>query len=166
MSDKVFGKGNKLAKIMFIGEAPGAQEVKQGIPFVGKSGKTLDEWINQLRLTRDEVYITNLIKEKLPKNRNPTADEVKKYLPMLMGEIGQIDPQIIITLGLIPLNALLSNAVTLNSVVGSIQQLKIQGKDRLLMPLYHPAYINRAAEDKKAEMLDHVLYLRMVLDNV
>ena len=166
MTDRVYGKGSKLADIMFVGSAPGAQEIKHRHPLVGQAGKLLDKWLKELDLTRDDVFITNLIKEKLPKNRAPTSSEVTKYLPMLMKEVGEIDPKIIITLGTSPVSALTAISAPLDSIVGNIHQIKIQGKERLLMALYHPSYVSKSTKEKKAEMLDHLAYLKRVLANV
>src|SRR3989344_3568304 len=95
----VFGKGNPNAPILFIGEAPGEQEDKQGLPFVGAAGKQLDRLLHTIGLTLDDVYIANILKYRPPNNRNPTVDEIRRHTPYLIDQIKIINPRIIATLG-------------------------------------------------------------------
>jgi DNA polymerase len=99
MKKIVLGHGNKHAKIMLIGEAPGRQEIRQGRPFVGLAGKWLDKILKKNKIDRNKLYITNLIKVKLPNNRKPAEKEIKKWLPILKKEIKTIKPKIIVLLG-------------------------------------------------------------------
>jgi len=139
----VFGKGNPNAKIMFIGEAPGKKEDLQGEPFVGKAGKELDKLLNSIGLTLKDVYITNILKYRPPKNRNPSLNEIKTHTPYLIKQIQTIKPQIICTLGNYATKFALSGfkpenmnkikgITTLHGEVQEINNLKIY-------PLYHPA---------------------------
>ena len=95
----VFGKGNPRAKIMFIGEAPGANEDLQGVPFVGAAGKELDRLLHLIGLSLDEVYIANILKYRPPNNRNPSTEEIRRHTPYLIEQIAAIRPTIIATLG-------------------------------------------------------------------
>ncbi len=95
----VFGKGNPHAKIIFIGEAPGAQEDLQGIPFVGAAGKELDRLLRLINLSLDDVYIANILKYRPPNNRNPSSEEIRRHTPYLIEQIAAIQPRIIATLG-------------------------------------------------------------------
>lgn len=141
----VTGEGCAAAKIMMIGEAPGREEVEQARPFVGKAGKNLSEFLEVLQLRREDIFISNVVKFRPTKlsdrgsisNRTPTDEEVKKFLPYLIKEIEIINPQLIVTLGNTPLNALLGKGVTVGGVHGRIQAFG----ERKLYPLFHPASI-------------------------
>jgi len=95
----VLGHGNPKAKVMLIGEAPGAQEVKHGKPFVGPAGKWLDKILKKNKINREKLYITNVVKVKTPDNRRPTEKEIKQWLPILISEIKKVKPKIIVLLG-------------------------------------------------------------------
>ena len=142
-SNLVFGKGNPDAKILFIGEAPGAKEDELGVPFVGSAGRELDKLLNQIGLSLDEVYIANILKYRPPNNRNPSVDEIKRHSPFLMRQINIIKPNIICTLG---------NYATKFVLAGFKPEgmSKVQGIAKLhgssfvvnglvVVPLYHPA---------------------------
>ena len=130
---KVNGFGNKKARIMLIGEAPGKEEIKQGRPFVGLAGKWLDKILKKNRIDRKKLYITNLIKVKLPNNRKPTEKEIRKWLPKLKREIKKIKPKTIVLLGEAVTKAVMDKS--LNSVRGKI--IKID--DVNYLPTYHPS---------------------------
>jgi uracil-DNA glycosylase len=143
----VFGKGNPDASIMFIGEAPGAQEDEQGIPFVGSAGKELDKLLRSINLTLDDVYIANILKYRPPENRDPAIDEIYRHTPYLIEQIKIIKPKIICTLGNystkfvlaqfnIPNMKKISGITTLH---GQPNNLNIEGMDFMVIPLYHPA---------------------------
>ena len=100
----VIGEGSLDAKIMFIGEAPGLSEAQSGRPFVGRAGKFLDELLNSINLNREKVYITNIVKDRPPDNRDPRADEIKIYAPFLERQLTIIQPRIIATLGRFAMN--------------------------------------------------------------
>lgn len=136
----VFGDGNPDARIMIIGEAPGRNEDEGGKPFIGRAGKVLDEALNAARIDRSEIFITNVVKCRPPKNRKPTTLEagICKNL-LLFNQIKIIRPSIIITLGATPFEALLGKGYPISSYRGKVHQ--ILGID--LMPTFHPAYILR-----------------------
>jgi uracil-DNA glycosylase family 4 len=143
----VFGKGNIKADILFIGEAPGEKEDLEGIPFVGKAGKKLDELLNQINLKIEDVYIANILKCRPPKNRDPSIDEIKKCTPYLIEQIKIIRPKIIITLGNYSSKFVLSGFNVENmkkikgisDIHGQIVNLNIEGIDYKIVPIYHPA---------------------------
>ncbi len=132
------GSGNPNAKIVFIGEAPGFWEDKQGIPFVGRAGKLLDEMLEQISLKREDVFITNILKHRPPNNRDPLPNEIKACSPFLYRQLAIIKPKIIITLGRFAMNFFLPSAY-ISRVHGKIQEIDWFGNKILLFPLYHPA---------------------------
>lgn len=131
----VFSSGNSKAEIMFIGEAPGAQEDKTGEPFVGRAGKLFDKMLAAIDLDRNKVYITNVVKCRPPKNRNPKPDEIKKCLPCLLKQIAIVQPKIICALGKVAGNTLLQE----NNTLGSMRAKFYPFKNTLLMITYHPS---------------------------
>ena len=141
----VFGEGRVGAPVMMIGEAPGEQETLQGRPFVGKAGKNLDEFLAEAGMDRGELYVTNTVKFRPTKrsaagrvvNRPPTQEEVKLFLPFLMREIELVGPRCVITLGNVPLKALLGRG----AVIGESHGQWIEWNGRLLFPMYHPASV-------------------------
>ena len=138
----VIGQGNHSAKIMFIGEAPGANEDKTGIPFCGASGKFLDKLLNSAGIKREEVYIANLLKCRPPKNRGPISEELEVCTPYLERQIEAINPKVISPLGRYSMNFLMKK-FNLEDQIDLIS--KIHGKvfnienNIKLVPLYHPA---------------------------
>ncbi len=149
----VFGEGKLEPEIMMIGEAPGEMETLQGRPFVGKAGKNLDEFLQLSGLSRGEMYISNAVKFRPTKvsatgrlsNRPPTREEIKLSLPWLIREIDLVKPKRIVTLGNVPLKALLGQNMAIGKIHG--QWLSLNGVP--LYPLYHPASIiyNRSLND-------------------
>jgi DNA polymerase len=143
----VFGKGNPDASIMFIGEAPGAQEDEQGVPFVGAAGKELDKLLRSINLTLDDAYIANILKYRPPENRDPTVDEIYRHTPYLMEQIKIIRPKIICTLGNYSTKFVLAhfnipNMKSIGGITGlhgKVHHLTIDGMDFMVIPLYHPA---------------------------
>lgn len=140
----VFGEGDPEARLMFIGEAPGAEEDQQGEPFVGEAGQLLNRILNKMEISRQEVYITNVVKSRPPGNRNPTAGEIAACRPFLIKQIQAIRPQIIVTLGLVPTQALLESKAPLSRFRGKWQQWR----GIAVMPTFHPAYLLRSPQDK------------------
>jgi DNA polymerase len=130
----VFGSGDIDAKVCFIGEAPGKNEDLLGLPFVGASGKFLDQMLATVNLSRDKVYITNIVKYRPPNNRDPLPQEKAAFMEVLNKQIEIIDPKLIVTLGRHSMNCFFPNMV-ISSVHGKVQKLK----NRLLLPLFHPA---------------------------
>jgi uracil-DNA glycosylase family 4 len=135
----VFGVGNPDADLMFVGEAPGFREDKQGYPFVGQAGKLLDRLLGGIGLTRDDVYIANVLKCRPPGNRDPVADEIESCEPHLFRQIELIRPKIIGTLGNFATKLLSGKQTGITRVHGQEQHTTIGGSEVLLYPLYHPA---------------------------
>ena len=138
------GEGNPRARVMLIGEAPGAEEAKTGRPFVGRAGRLLEEMLESISLSREEVYITNILKDRPPGNRDPRVEEIERYAPFLDRQIAVIQPEIFVTLGRFAMNYLLEHYDRPESgLIGELQgqEITIQeiyGKVTLI-PLYHPA---------------------------
>jgi DNA polymerase len=135
----VFGAGNPHADLMFVGEAPGFHEDKQGIPFVGQAGKLLDRLLAGVGLWRDDVYIANVLKCRPPGNRDPQQDEIESCEPHLFRQIELIEPKMIATLGNFATKLLSGRPLGITRVHGQEQPLTIAGRSVLLYPLYHPA---------------------------
>lgn len=141
----VLGVGNPNADIVFIGEAPGKTEDEQGEPFVGASGKFLNEMLAMIDLKREDIYITNIVKYRPPDNRDPTPDEKKTFLPYLQSQLEVIKPKVVITLGRHSLNCFLPD-LQISKVHGQPKRVKLSLKQNsddvlevVIMPLYHPA---------------------------
>lgn len=142
----VFGVGSPTARLMFIGEAPGADEDRTGIPFVGRAGQLLTDMITKgMGLTRDEVYIANVLKSRPPENRNPLPDEVVNCLPYLKRQIAIIRPEFICMLGKVAASALLETALPLGRLRGRWH--RFCGIPAIVT--YHPAYLLRNPAGKK-----------------
>lgn len=141
----VFGVGNPNADLMFIGEAPGRDEDLQGEPFVGRAGQLLTDIIKAMKLTRDDVYIANVVKCRPPENRNPEPDEMDACRPYLRQQVELIQPKVIVTLGRFGLQSLTEKGYGISAVRG--QWLDYNGIK--LMPTYHPAYLLRTPAAKK-----------------
>ncbi|HEU5215855.1 MAG TPA: uracil-DNA glycosylase [Gaiellaceae bacterium] len=135
----VFGAGNPRADLMFVGEAPGFHEDKQGIPFVGQAGKLLDGLLAGVQLRREDVYIANVLKCRPPGNRDPQPDEIESCEPHLFRQIELIEPKVIATLGNFATKLLSGRPLGITRVHGQEQALTIAGRSVLLYPLYHPA---------------------------
>lgn len=141
----VIGEGSLEAKIMFIGEAPGKNEALTGKPFCGASGKLLNELLNSINLKREDVYITNIVKDRPPENRDPKEDEIKIYGPFLDHQIEIIKPQIIATLGRFSMKYIFERyspqeeLKTIGEMHGKIFETTISKKKIKIIPLYHPA---------------------------
>jgi len=135
----VFGAGSPRADLMFVGEAPGFHEDKQGIPFVGQAGKLLDGLLAGVGLRREDVYIANVLKCRPPGNRDPQADEIEACEPHLFRQIELIEPKVIATLGNFATKLLSGRPLGITRVHGQEQALTIAGRSVLLYPLYHPA---------------------------
>jgi uracil-DNA glycosylase family 4 len=135
----VFGVGNPDADLMFVGEAPGFHEDKQGYPFVGQAGKLLDKLLAGIGLTREDVYIANVLKCRPPGNRDPMADEIESCEPYLFRQIELIRPQVIATLGNFATKLLSGKQLGITRVHGEAQEVTLGGMRLLLYPLYHPA---------------------------
>ncbi len=141
----VFGEGNEHAKVMLIGEAPGADEDEQGRPFVGRSGELLNKILSAIKFSREEVYIANIIKSRPPNNRNPEPDEIQACLPYLIRQIELIRPKIILALGKVAANTLLGNSHTMNALRGKLHRWR----NIDVIVTYHPAALLRNPNWKK-----------------
>jgi uracil-DNA glycosylase len=135
----VFGVGNPAADLMFVGEAPGFHEDKQGIPFVGQAGKLLDKLLGGIGLERSEVYIANVLKCRPPGNRDPQPDEIESCEPHLFRQIELIQPRVVATLGNFATKLLSGKPTGITRVHGQEQEVTLGGNHVLLYPLYHPA---------------------------
>jgi len=158
----VFSDGNYKAKIMIIGEGPGAQEDLDGLPFVGRAGKLLDKMLSAINLDRTKVYISNVVNYRPPSNRKPTDDEINRYLPYLENHIEIIDPKILVLLGSTALNAVVGNYETISNARGKWLKKKIKSVEPWIISSFHPAFLMRQPEQKKLSWLD----LKMIRDKV
>lgn len=134
----VFGEGNSDALIYFLGEAPGRFEDKIGRPFVGQAGKLLDKLLTEIGIKRSDVYISNIVRFRPPKNRQPTPAEIEAFLPYVDLEIEIIQPKLIVTLGRFSLAKFLPKA-KISETHGKLQKVKWHNKRFRIFPLYHPA---------------------------
>ena len=142
----VFGVGNPDADLMFVGEAPGGDEDIQGIPFVGRAGQLLTKIIEAIGLSRDDVYIANVIKCRPPGNRNPEPDEVETCEPFLFRQIDTIEPKVIVALGKFAAQALLRTDAPISRLRGRVFDYRGGAK---LIPTFHPAYLLRNPASKR-----------------
>jgi DNA polymerase len=141
----VFGVGSPSAELMFVGEAPGADEDVQGEPFVGRAGQLLTKIIEAIDLRREDVYIANVIKCRPPNNRNPEPDEVGQCEPFLFRQIDTIRPKVIVALGKFAAQSLLRTAAPITRIRGR----EYAYRDAILIPTYHPAYLLRTPSAKR-----------------
>jgi len=141
----VFGSGNPHAVLMFVGEAPGADEDEQGLPFVGRAGQLLTKIIEAMGLKREEVYICNILKCRPPNNRNPEADEISSCEPFLFRQIESVNPKVICALGAFGAQTLLHTTETIGRLRGNL----IDYRGAALMATYHPAYLLRNPIEKR-----------------
>lgn len=150
----VFADGNPKASVMFIGEAPGADEDRKGIPFVGPAGQLLDKMIGAIELSRDDVYITNILPWRPPANRNPLPEERALFRPFLNKHIEFIAPKIIVLLGAIAAKEILATEEGITKLRGVWQKIKIGAREYDVLPTFHPAYLLRQQGQKKLSWED------------
>ncbi len=148
-NNMVFSDGNPNSSIMIIGEGPGANEDKEGKPFVGRAGKLLDKMLEAIKLNRKNVYISNVVNFRPPMNRRPTDDEIKKYLPYLIKHIELINPKILLLLGSTALNALVGNEVVISKARGKWIKKEIGNSNPEVIASFHPAFLMRQPDQKK-----------------
>lgn len=141
----VFGAGNPNARLVFVGEGPGYEEDRQGQPFVGAAGRLLTRIIQAMGLTRDEVYICNIIKCRPPQNRNPRPDEIENCAPFLRRQLQSIAPEFICALGNVAVRTLLETDRPISRLRGRFYPYL----GARLIPTYHPAYLLRNPEKKR-----------------
>lgn len=157
----VFGEGNPKAELMFVGEAPGADEDASGRPFVGRAGQLLTKMIEAIDLKREDVYIANTLKSRPPGNRNPEPDETKACIPFAFRQIAAIRPKLIVTLGNPATQGLLETKVGITRIRGTFQDYpRIPGVK--VLPTFHPAYLLRSP-DKKREAWEDMKKVRAFL---
>jgi uracil-DNA glycosylase family 4 len=147
----VFGVGNPKAELMFVGEAPGADEDLRGEPFVGRAGQLLTDIIERgMGMTRAEVYICNVIKCRPPENRNPEGDEVAACEPFLLRQIDLVRPRVIVGLGTFAVQAVLK----LKTPISKLRGIWHEVRGIKMMPTFHPAYLLRNPSEKRAVWAD------------
>lgn len=143
----VFGVGDKHASVMIIGEAPGANEDKQGEPFVGRGGRLLNSMLHSIGLARDKVYIANILKSRPPDNRDPTPEEVSACTPYLQRQIALVKPKLILAVGRIAAHHLLNTDLAMGQLRG---REFTYGEQKIpLIVTYHPAYLLRSPREKR-----------------
>ena len=154
----VFGVGNPSADRMFVGEAPGADEDEQGVPFVGRAGQLLTKIIEAIGLRREDVYIANVIKCRPPQNRNPEPDEIETCEPFLFQQIDVIKPKVIVTLGKFAAQCLLRSEEPISRLRGRL----FDYRGAKLIPTFHPAYLLRNPSSKR-EVWEDMKLVRSLL---
>jgi uracil-DNA glycosylase family 4 len=157
----VFGVGNPDADLMFVGEAPGADEDEQGIPFIGRAGQLLTKIIEAIDLKRDDVYIANIIKCRPPQNRNPDPDEVASCEPFLFRQIDVIKPKVIVALGKYAAQTLLR----LDTPISRLRGRVFDYRGAKLVPTFHPAYLLRNPSSKREVWEDMKLVKKLLSQN-
>ena len=156
----VFSDGNPKSKIMLIGEAPGANEDQEGLPFVGRAGMLLDKMLAAIKLDRKNVYISNIINYRPPDNRRPTEEEIKQYLPFISKHIEIIKPKILVLLGSTAMNALIGKDVVISKMRGKWFEKKFGNCKTSVIITFHPAFLMRQPAQKKLAWID----LKMIRD--
>ena len=139
----VFGEGNPRARVMLVGEAPGAEEDRTGRPFVGKAGELLDRMIAAVGLARGDVYIANVLKTRPPDNRTPRPDEAARCGPWLASQIAVVRPSVIVALGGTPAKHLLGTSTGITRLRGVRADVVVEGTRIPVLPTFHPAYVLR-----------------------
>ena len=150
----VFSDGNPNSKIMIIGEGPGANEDLEGMPFIGRAGQLLDKMLLSINLTRNNVYITNVVNFRPPENRSPTLKEIERYLPYLTRHIEIINPKILILLGSTALNTIIGNEVVISKARGKWIKKKIGKCSTSVIASFHPAFLIRQPAQKAMSWID------------
>jgi len=145
----VFGAGNADADLMFVGEAPGAEEDCQGLPFVGRAGQLLSELLGEIGMTREDVFIANVLKSRPPGNRDPLPNEIEACQPYLWKQIALIQPRVIASLGNFATKLLSGSQTGITRVRGTAQVHELGGRTVFLFPLLHPAAALRATAMKE-----------------
>lgn len=159
----VFGVGNRTARWLVIGEAPGADEDRQGEPFVGRAGQLLNSMLKAMGLAREQVFIANILKSRPPNNRDPRPEEVQACIPFLYRQIELIDPQLILCVGRIAAQTLLNTDTPIGKLRGKLHHLaptRPGAKSRPMIVTYHPAYLLRSPAEKRKAWGDLVLAMQ------
>jgi DNA polymerase len=163
----VFGVGNRAARWMLVGEAPGAEEDARGEPFVGQAGRLLDNMLAAVGLTREgsspaSVYIANVLKCRPPGNRNPAPDEVACCEPFLQRQIALVQPRLILVMGRFAAQSLLGTDASIASLRGRVHTIEVAGRRVAVVVTYHPAYLLRNLADKAKSWADLCLAREVV----
>ena len=156
----VFADGNPKAKIMLIGEGPGANEDLEGLPFVGRAGELLNKMLDSINLNRKNVYISNVVSYRPPENRRPTDEEINRYLPFLKKHIEIINPKILVLLGSTAMNALIGNNNVISKARGKWIEKQFGACKTSVIITFHPAFLMRQPLQKKMAWID----LKMIRD--
>ena len=156
----VFSDGNPKSKIMLVGEAPGANEDQEGLPFVGRAGQLLDKMLSAIDLDRKNVYISNIINYRPPDNRRPTEVEIKRYLPFINKHIEIINPKILVLLGSTAMNALIGKEIVISKMRGKWLEKEFGSCKTSVIITFHPAFLMRQPAQKKLSWID----LKMIRD--
>lgn len=138
-TNAVFGAGNADAQLMFVGEAPGAEEDRQGLPFVGRAGRLLNRLLDEVGLAREDVFVANILKSRPPANRDPHPEEIDACWPYLDRQIELIEPKVIATLGNFATKRITGNQTGITRVRGTAQVHELGGREVFVFPLLHPA---------------------------
>jgi DNA polymerase len=154
----VFGVGNPSADLMFVGEAPGGDEDEQGVPFVGRAGQLLTRMVEAMGMTRDEVYIANVLKCRPPGNRNPEPDEIETCEPFLFRQIASIEPKVVIALGAFAARTLLKTQAPISRLRGRVFEFR----GAKLIPTFHPSFLLRSPGYKREAWDDLKLALSLL----
>ena len=153
-TNMVFGVGNEHANVLLLGEAPGAEEDKQGLPFVGQSGQLLDKMLAAIGLDRSMVYITNILPWRPPGNRTPTSEEIALFLPYVLKHISIISPKIVVCLGGTATKALLQKNDGIVRLRG--RWTKVEGISARVIATFHPAYLLRSPSQKREAWIEFI----------
>ena len=156
----VFSDGTPNSKIMLVGEAPGANEDQEGLPFVGRAGQLLDKMLSAIELDRNKVYISNIINYRPPENRRPSEEEIKRYLPFITKHIEIINPKILVLLGSTAMNALIGKDIVISKMRGKWIDKKFGNCMTSVITTFHPAFLMRQPAQKKMSWID----LKMIRD--
>lgn len=148
----VFGSGNRQADLLVVGEAPGANEDKQGLPFVGRGGQLLTQMLHAIGLARDDIYIANILKSRPDNNRDPLPEEVKACTPFLLRQIELIEPKLILAVGRIAAHFLLETNSPMSRLRGNL--FYYGPRKTPLLVTYHPAYLLRSPREKRKAWQD------------
>ena len=150
----VFGAGNADADLMFVGEAPGAEEDRSGLPFVGRAGQLLNQMLEEIGLARDDVFIANVLKSRPPGNRDPQPDEIAACEPYLFEQVRLIEPRVVCTLGNFATKLLSGSQTGITKVRGTPQVHELGGRTVFLLPIFHPAAALRTPAVKETLRAD------------
>jgi len=159
--NSVFGVGNTQAKLLIVGEAPGANEDKKGEPFVGRAGQLLNSMLNAIGLTREEIYIANILKSRPPNNRDPKPEEVEACTPYLLRQIALLKPKLILAVGRIAAHNLLNTKEAMGNLRG--REFTYSALQVPLLITYHPAYLLRAPREKHKAWQDLQLVKQLLM---